>query len=278
MLLKCPCHCTYSVRYIYLSKTFVLNIRIHFLKAWDSWKMDMALLLVGIGNSFCTNISHPFWFPHIYCPGEPGRSKARHCRSACAQTAPADLEGPCATQNLLLSKAFPGSSQQWERLLLPGAAEPLVWHCLQEGGDQGVTSSALSTTCTVSAKAYDPCRYFQPSSLKNTDIACFQRNLRREASYLSGSTLQPQTSLFAVSKHYLTPPSLSRFPNPRDCIQRVVSPFCTDVFIFIFSCKGQARAPPQAAADWGLLPTQGALCTADPGPLEQANGDPQKCQ
>lgn len=250
MLLKCPCHCTYSVRYIYLSKTFVLNIRIHFLKAWDSWKMDMALLLVGIGNSFCTNISHPFWFPHIYCPGEPGRSKARHCRSACAQTAPADLEGPCATQNLLLSKAFPGSSQQWERLLLPGAAEPLVWHCLQEAGDQGVTFSALSTTCTVSAKAYDPCRYFQPSSLKNTDIACFQRNLQREASYLSGSTLQSQTSLFPNTISHL--PRFLGFQT-RGTVFIGSSPLFAWTFLFLFfPAKGKPvpRRKPQQAGGY----------------------------
>lgn len=90
--------------------------------------------------------------------------------------------------------------------------------------------------------------------------------------------LHPAVPNFAVSKHYLTPPSLSRIPNPRDGIHRVVSPFRMDVFIFILSCKGQARAPPQAAAGGGLLPTQGALCTAGPGPLKQANGDPQKCQ
>lgn len=219
--------------------------------------MDMALLLVGIGNSFCTNISHPFWFPQIYCPGEPGRSKARHCRSACAQTAPADLEGPCATQNLLLSKAFPSSSQQWERLLLPGAAEPLVWHCLQEGGDQGVTFSALSTTCTVSAKAYDPCRYFQPSSLKNTDIACFQRNLRREASYLSGSNPAiPNFALrcFQTLSHTSLAFSASK-PEGRYSEGRL--PFSHGRFYFYFFLQRASPCPATSCSKLGATPHPG---------------------
>lgn len=232
----------------------------------------MALLLVGGGSSFCTNLSHPFWFPRIYCPGEPGSSKARHCRSACAHTGPADQAGPCATQNPLLSKTFPGSSQQWERLFLPGATGPLVWHCLQEGGDQGATSSALSTTCTVSAKAnllfsakfaekYGHCLFSKEPpaggippfglhpAIPNSALRRFQ-------------TLSHTSLAFSASKPE------GRYSEARTFL----------FLLFFFSCKGQARALPQAAAGRGLLPTLGALCSAGPGLLEQANGDPQECQ
>lgn len=65
---------------------------------------------------------------------------------------------------------------------------------------------------------------FSPLVSEKTDVSYFQRNLRREASHLSSSTLQSQTRLlcyFQPQNHWFAPLLLSpRLPHTRVDMQR----------------------------------------------------------
>lgn len=115
-------------------------------------------------------------------------------------------------------------------------------------GDQG---PSRSKTCTVSSKAYDPSCYFHPYLVKKTDISYFQRNVWREASHLSSSTLQSQTRLlcyFQPPNHWFAPLLLSpRLPHTRVDMQRFAFLCPKHVFPLWFiarsGCSGQTCAP-----------------------------------
>lgn len=241
MLLKCPCHHTYLVQHIYLLQTFVLNPRIHFLKAWDLWKMEMTSFFIfltwgGGGCSFCINPCNSFRFHHLHRPGELGSYKVRDSHSsdsACTESIvwPLRHSVPAPFQNLralrILSTVRKSSLSHEQTEKTPGAFPE--WRSSVRG-DQG---PSRSKTCTISSKAYDAFCYFHPNSVKKSDISYFQRNLWGQVSHLSSSTLQSQTPLyyFKTQTHQFAPLLLSpRLPYTRVDMQRFGFLFRTHVF------------------------------------------------